>query len=245
MAVHLLIGAAGGIGSALARQLTDRGDTVVLAGRTAEDLEELGDELDQPTHQLDARDFGAVDDAVEAVVDEHGRIDGAINCAGSVVLKPAHLTTPDDYEGIIATNLGTAFALVRAAAPKMREHGGSIALVSTAAVSTGLPNHEAVAAAKGGVEGLVRSAAATYGARGVRVNAVAPGLVETPQTQSLVDNERQAEASRSMHVLGRFGQPDEVARALAWLVDPDNDWVTGQVLGVDGGLGRVRTRVRG
>lgn len=245
MAVHLLIGAAGGIGSALARQLTERGDTVVLAGRTAEDLDALGDELDQPTHPVDARDFAAVDEAVEAVVDEHGRIDGAINCAGSVVLKPAHLTTPDDYTDVIATNLGTAFAVVRAAAPRMREHGGAIALVSTAAVSTGLPNHEAVAAAKGGVEGLVRSAAATYGARGVRVNAVAPGLVETPQTRSLVDNERQAEASRSMHVLGRFGQPDEVARALAWLVDGDNDWVTGQVLGVDGGLGRVRTRVRG
>jgi NAD(P)-dependent dehydrogenase (short-subunit alcohol dehydrogenase family) len=204
----------------------------------------VGKELDQPWHELDARDFGAVDDAVGAVVEEHGRIDGAINCAGSVVLKPAHLTTPDDYDGVIATNLTTAFALVRAVAPKMRKEGGAIALVSTAAVATGLANHEAVAAAKGGVEGLVRSAAATYGARGVRVNAVAPGLVVTQQTQRLVDNERQADASRSMHVLDRFGQPEDVASALAWLVDPANDWVTGQVLGVDGGLGHVRTRAR-
>ncbi len=245
MAVHLLIGAAGGIGSALARILTERGDTVVLAGRTASDLEVLAKELDQPWRELDARDFTAVDEAVEAIVEEHGQIDGAINCAGSVVLKPAHLTTPDDYEGVIATNLTTAFALVRAAAPKMRKEGGSIVLVSTAAVATGLANHEAVAAAKGGVEGLVRSAAATYGARGVRVNGVAPGLVVTQQTQKLVDNERQADASRSMHVLDRFGQPEDVARAIAWLVDPANDWVTGQVLGVDGGLGRVRTRARG
>lgn len=245
MAVHLLIGAAGGIGSALSRTLTERGDTVVLCGRTAEDLEALGDELDQPWRVLDARDFGAVEDAVAAVVDDHGRIDGAINCAGSVALKPAHLTTSDDYADVIATNLTTAFALVRAAAPKMRSAGGAIALVSTAAVATGLANHEAVAAAKGGVEGLVRSAAATYGARGVRVNAVAPGLVVTQQTQRLVDNERQAEASRSMHVLERFGQPEDVASALAWLVDPANDWVTGQVLGVDGGLGHVRTRARG
>ena len=145
---------------------------------------------------------------------------------------------------MLATNLTTAFALVRAAAPKMRREGGAIALVSTAAVATGLANHEAVAAAKGGVEGLVRSAAATYGARGVRVNAVAPGLVVTQQTQRLVDNERQADASRSMHVLDRFGQPEDVASALAWLVDPANDWVTGQVLGVDGGLGHVRTRAK-
>jgi len=245
MAVHLIVGAAGGIGSALARLLTSRGDTVVLAGRTSGDLEALGDELDQPWRQLDARDFAAVDATVEAVVDEHGRIDGAINCAGSVVLKPAHLTTQDDYDDVVATNLTTAFALVRAVAPRMRRQGGAIALVSTAAVATGLASHEAVAAAKGGVEGLTRAAAATYGARGVRVNAVAPGLVVTKQTQRLVDDDRQAEASRSMHVLGRFGQPEDVAAALAWLVDPSNDWVTGQVLGVDGGLGRVRTRVRG
>lgn len=245
MAVHLLVGAAGGIGSALARMLTERGDTVVLAGRTASDLEVLAKELDQPWRDLDARDFGAVDAAVESVVEEHGRIDGAVNCAGSVVLKPAHLTTPDDYDAVVATNLTTAFALVRAAAPRMRTDGGAIVLVSTAAVATGLANHEAVAAAKGGVEGLVRSAAATYGARGVRVNAVAPGLVVTQQTQRLVDNERQADASRSMHVLDRFGQPEDVASAIAWLVDPTNDWVTGQVLAVDGGLGHVRTRVRG
>jgi len=160
------------------------------------------------------------------------------------VLKPAHLTTPQDYDDVIATNLTTAFALVRAAAPQMRKTGGSIVLVSTAAVSAGLANHEVVAAAKGGVEGLVRAAAATYGARGIRVNAVAPGLVVTPQTQKLVDNERQADASRAMHVLDRFGQPEDVASAITWLVHPDNTWVTGQVLGVDGGLGHVRTRMK-
>jgi len=242
--VHLLIGAAGGIGSAVARALTEPGDTVLLTGRTAEPLEQLAAELDQPWQQLDARDFQAVDDAVSGLVEEHGQIDGAINCAGSVVLKPAHLTTPQDYDDVIATNLTTAFALVRAAAPQMRKTGGSIVLVSTAAVSAGLANHEVVAAAKGGVEGLVRAAAATYGARGIRVNAVAPGLVVTPQTQKLVDNERQADASRAMHVLDRFGQPEDVASAITWLVHPDNTWVTGQVLGVDGGLGHVRTRMK-
>ena len=244
MPVHLLIGAAGGIGSAVARALTEPGDTVLLTGRTAEPLEQLAAELDQPWQQLDARDFQAVDDAVSGLVEEHGQIDGAINCAGSVVLKPAHLTTPQDYDDVIATNLTTAFALVRAAAPQMRKTGGSIVLVSTAAVSAGLANHEVVAAAKGGVEGLVRAAAATYGARGIRVNAVAPGLVVTPQTQKLVDNERQADASRAMHVLDRFGQPEDVASAITWLVHPDNTWVTGQVLGVDGGLGHVRTRMK-
>ncbi|MFT4744579.1 MAG: NAD(P)-dependent dehydrogenase (short-subunit alcohol dehydrogenase family) [Nitriliruptoraceae bacterium] len=244
MAIHLLVGAAGGIGSALARQLTARGDTVLLAGRTDQPLAALAAELGQPWTALDARDFEAVDGAVGDLVDEHGQIDGATNCAGSVVLKPAHLTTAADYADVIATNLTTAFAVVRAAAPKMRRTGGSIALVSTAAAATGIANHEAVAAAKGGIEALVRSAAATYGARGVRVNAVAPGLVETPQTAAMLANQTQADASRAMHVLGRFGTPDDIASALAWLLDPATSWVTGQVLGVDGGLGQVRTRAK-
>lgn len=245
MAVQLVIGAGGGIGSALARILADRGDTVVLAGRSEEPLAAIGDEIGQKYHTVDARDFDAVDALLEAVKDEHGRLDGVTNCAGSVVLKPAHLTTRDDYDAVIATNLTSAFAVVRAAAPLMRSDGGAIALCSTAAVRLGIANHEAIAAAKGGVEGLVRAAAATYGARGVRVNAVAPGLVRTQQTERLTSNETQADASRQMHVLDRFGEPEDVATALAWLVDPEASWVTGQVVGVDGGLGSVRTRMRG
>lgn len=88
----------------------------------------------------------------------------------------------------------------------------------------------------------MRSAASTYGGRSLRVNAVAPGLVDTSQTARITGNETQAETSRAMHALGRLGEPADVARAILFLLDPDNDWVTGQVLGVDGGLGRVRTR---
>jgi 3-oxoacyl-[acyl-carrier protein] reductase len=246
--VHLIIGAAGSIGSATARRLAAPGTSLVLAGRDGSAMEALAGDLESAerveVREVDARDLAAVSALVAAVVDEHGGIDGVANLAGSVLLKPAHLTTPDEWADTIATNLTSAFAVVRSAAPAMRSGGGSIVLAASAAAQTGIANHEAIAAAKAGVIGLVRSAAATYGARGVRVNAVAPGLVASKMTQKLVANEAQAEASRQMHVLGRLGAGDDVAACVAWLLDPATSWVTGQVIGVDGGLGQVRTRAR-
>jgi 3-oxoacyl-[acyl-carrier protein] reductase len=244
--VQLVIGAAGSIGSATVRRLADAGATVVLAGRDEAAMKELAGEVGaDDVRTVDARDLTAVGELVAGVVERHGRIDGVANLAGSVLLKPAHLTTPDEWAATIATNLTSAFAVVRAAAPAMRQDGGSIVLAASAAAQTGIANHEAIAAAKAGVIGLVRSAAATYGAKGVRVNAVAPGLVASKMTERLVANEAQAEASRQMHVLGRLGDGDDVAAAVAWLLDPATSWVTGQVIGVDGGLGQVRTRPRG
>lgn len=240
--VHLVIGATGAAGSATARRLAAGDAEVVLAGRDAETLGALAEELDVESHTVDARDISAVGQLVEAVVERHGRIDGVANLAGSVLLKPAHLTTAEEFADTIATNLTSAFAVVRAAAPAMRSTGGAIVLASSAAAQIGIANHEAIAAAKGGVIGLMRSAAATYGGKGVRVNAVAPGLVEAKMTAKLVGNAAQAEASRKMHVLGRLGTGEDIAAAVTFLLDPANDWITGQVLGVDGGLGQIRTR---
>lgn len=120
--------------------------------------------------------------------------------------------------------------------------GGSIVLVSSAAARIGFANHEAIAAAKAGVIGLTLSAAATYGPRHIRVNCVAPGLVRTPMTSRLTANEVALKASTAMHPLGRIGEPEDVAAAIEWLLSPEQSWVTGQVLGIDGGLGSVRSR---
>ena len=120
--------------------------------------------------------------------------------------------------------------------------GGSIVLISSAAARLGMPHHETIAAAKAGVQGLALAAAATYARRNLRVNCVAPGLTRTALTQAITVNEKVAAGSRSMHALGRFGEPSEVASAIAWLLDPEQAWITGQVIGVDGGLATVRTR---
>ena len=233
-----LIGATGGIGSALARRLACRGVEVVLAARDEGRLAALGTELDARHVAVNAADFDALDKAVT----QFSPIDAIVNCAGSLLLKPAHLTSEREYRDTIELSLTTAFATVRAGAKAMMSTGGSIVLCATAAARTGFANHEAIAAAKGGVIGLTMSAAASYGARNIRVNCVAPGLVETPLTARITGNEAARKASEGMHALGRIGRPEDIASAIAWFLDPENSWVTGQVLGVDGGLGTVRAR---
>lgn len=233
-----LIGAAGGIGSALARRLHADGHEVILAGRTEASLASLGAELSAEHIVVDATGFDALDQAVQ----RFGPVNAVVNCAGSLLLKPAHLTTQEEWRATIDLSLTTAFATVRAGARAMMNTGGSIVLCATAAARAGFANHEAVAAAKGGVISLTMSAAATYGSRNIRVNCVAPGLVSTPLTSRITQNEAALKASQGMHVLGRIGTPDDVASAMAFLVDPANSWITGQVIGVDGGLGTIRPR---
>ena len=118
--------------------------------------------------------------------------------------------------------------------------GGSIVFVSSAAARRGLANHEAIAAAKAGLIGLTLSAAATYARYSIRVNSVAPGLVRTPLTESITRNEAALRHSTSLHALRRIGEPAEVASAIRWLLDPAQSWVTGQVIGVDGGLASIQ-----
>ena len=240
----VIVGSAGGIGSAVAQRLITRGCRLVLAGRNAERLQTVADSLSAEAQVLDARDGAAVETLWQDIAARHGRIDGVVNCAGSILLKSAHLISDAEFADTIATNLTTAFNIVRASTRLMMRQtgGGSIVLCSSVAARRGLVNHEAIAAAKAGVEGLALSAAASYARFGVRVNCVAPGLTRTELTRSLTQNETIAKLSAALHPLGRIGEPAEVASAIAWLLDAEQSWVTGQVLGIDGGLGSVQAR---
>ena len=240
--IYLILGATGAVGSSLARRISARGGRVVVAGRCVEALEALADEVAGVPVEVDARDFDQVAEAFDEVRRLPGTLHGVVNCVGSILLKPAHLTSAAEFEDTLATNLGSAFATVRSAGRALRRHGGSVVLVSSAAASIGLANHEAIAAAKAGVEGLVRSAATTYAHANIRVNAVAPGLVDSNMSRRIVDNPKALEASLALHPLGRVGRPDEVAALIDWFLGPDGEWVTGQVWGLDGGLAALKSR---
>lgn len=237
----LVIGATGGIGRAVAEHLRGQGHRPLLAARSEEPLRALASALDCPFHTADTRDPARTEALLAWAGDEalhQGPLDGVVHAVGSILLKPVHRTSDQDWSDTLAQNLTTAFHVTRAATPLLASRGGALVLFSTAAAHLGLPNHEAIAAAKAGVEGLARSAAATWASRGVRVNVVAPGLVDTPLSSHLTRPGPSLDASLRMHPLGRIGQPaDLVPAVLAALFSP---WMTGQVLVVDGGLSGLK-----
>ncbi len=240
----LILGATGGIGCALARQLSRLDYALSLGSRGGERLDSLSAELTAHSCTFAATDSASVDACINSAFQNHGRLNGVVNCVGSLLLKPAHTTTDEEWAGVLATNLNSAFYILRSAANRMmRDGGGSIVLMSSAAAQRGLINHEAIAAAKAGVIGLAQSAAATYARYNIRVNCVAPGLTRTPLTEPLTRYEASLKASAALHPLGRIGEPEEVASAIRWFLDPQQSWVTGQVLAVDGGLSSVQSRM--
>jgi NAD(P)-dependent dehydrogenase (short-subunit alcohol dehydrogenase family) len=240
---HILItGATGGIGAATARRLHAGGFPLVLAGRHEEKLAALGRELEAPWRLADVTKEDEVANLFEFAVAQGDGIRGVVHAVGSMMLKPAHITSLDDFRATIELNLTSAFLILKHGVKPMFADGGSFVFFSTVATGIGLANHEAIAAAKAGIDGLVISAAATYASKGIRVNAVAPGLTRTPLAEKITGNEAALKASIALHPLGRIGEADDIASAAAWLVDPRNNWITGQIIRVDGGLSAVRAR---
>lgn len=239
----LVLGATGGIGQALCELLHRRGARLVLCARGEKQLNELAAQYSAEAIPADITQAGAVDQVVSQTMDKFGRLDALAHCVGSIFLKPVHLTSDEEWEQTLRLNLYSAFYALRAGVKAMMKTGGSIALCSTAASLTGVPNHEAIAAAKGGINSLVLSAAATYASYGIRVNAVAPGLVRTPLSEKIISNERSLKVSLAMHPLGRIGEPSDIAASLDYFLDPSNSWITGQIVAVDGGLSTLRPRI--
>jgi NAD(P)-dependent dehydrogenase (short-subunit alcohol dehydrogenase family) len=234
--VILIGGVTGGIGSALATRLTKQGHTVVGFSRKQSD-----DAGSAHEHLVcDATNSAEVSDLFAKVHESHGKIDAYVHAIGSIFLKPAHLTSEEDWLLTLHQNLSSAFYGLRSATKFMTKQGsGSCLFFSTAAAQVGLGNHEAIAAAKGGIEAMVRSAASTYANRGVRVNAIAPSLTDTPLAKSITSSEQALEFSKKMHPLGEIGNADHVASLAQWLLSEEARFVTGQTYVMDGGLSTI------
>ncbi len=242
----VITGASGGLAAALAPALHEQGMRIVGVSREPDKVSwPAGMAVDIVAADVSTADGAA--DAIAAVTDILGAPpQGLAHCAGAVLVMPLHRTKEAQYRECMAANIDSAFFTMQAFLQplvKGRLPGAAI-LVSTVAARVGILNHEAVAAAKGAVEGLVRSTAATYAGKSIRVNAVAPGLMRTPATERFFSNDAAIEQLSKQYPLERFGQPEDVARAMVWLLSDAAEWITGQILPVDGGFTAVRPIVK-
>ena len=227
----LIVGASGGIGSSLVEGLM--GTSNLLLGYFNSSLN-----VPVESHQVDATNFKSVHLFVEKGLEKYGSVDAIVCLPGSLILKPAHRCSDEEFDNTINTNLKSSFSVVRAAGALLEN--SSIVLMSTAAASIGLSNHELIVSAKAGVEGLARSAAKTYARKNLRFNTISPGMVETPLTSSITSNEIVRKASEKMHALQRIGKPRDISNMIEFLINPENDWITGQNFIVDGGLSSTK-----
>lgn len=234
-------GISGGIGSHLAKILSQSGIHVLGFARDTTRLNQLTTEL--PTisvESCDATDPDSLNQYFESIRTHHGPIDAYVHAIGSILIKPAHLTSDEDWSSTIQVNLSTAFYALRAVTKQMSRQGNGCCLFfSSTAAQVGIANHEAIAAAKGGIEAMVRSAAATYASRGVRINAIAPTLTDTPLAASMTSNPNMLKVSKEMHPLGDIARPEDIASLAAWLLSDHAQLVTGQTFTLDGGLSSI------
>ncbi|MGY6561962.1 MAG: SDR family NAD(P)-dependent oxidoreductase [Luteibaculaceae bacterium] len=226
----LVIGGSSGIGKELVSLLLNEGNTVYAACRNTENVPQGA-----KTQTFDVLS----DNAEELEIPE--QLDGLVYCPGTINLKPFHRIKTEEFQHEMEVNFFGAVKVIQAALKSLKasENAGSVVLFSTVAVAQGMPFHAGIASAKGAVEGLTKSLAAEYAPK-VRFNAIAPSLTNTPLAEKLLANEQKMQASADRHPLKKVGQPKDLAEMAHFLLSEKSAWITGSVIGVDGGMATIR-----
>ena len=227
---YVVVGGSHGIGFGLVTRLAKQGQVTVLSRES----EQLAGVANVQHHRFDVMTEEVPADALPE------SIDGLAYCPGSINLGPLRGVKPEAMLADFQLNAVGAVTCLQAALPAMKKAGSSsMLLFSTVAVAQGLPMHTSVAAAKGAVEGLTRSLAAEL-APNIRVNCLAPALTATPLAERLISTDEKRAAMAKRYPLGRIGEVDDLASIGAFLLGPESSWITGQIIGVDGGMSSLR-----
>jgi NAD(P)-dependent dehydrogenase (short-subunit alcohol dehydrogenase family) len=225
----LIVGGSSGIGNATAQQLKAAGADVYNASRRPSGISGVGDiELDITT------DFSTIDGLPSV-------LDGLVYCPGSINLKPFQSLKIEDFQADFNINVLGAIRVIKASLKSLKSSSSaSIVLFSTVAVSQGMNFHSSVAVSKGAIEGLTKSLAAEFSRSGIRVNAIAPSLTDTPMAAALLSTEEKRKASEDRHPLKGVGNPEDFAEAVSYLLSDATKWMTGQILRIDGGMSTIK-----
>ena len=229
----LVVGGSSGIGLSLVRLLITKGAKVFVISRARP-----CDFPDEAEHL--SLDITGNLDSVQLFLPE--RLHGLVYAVGSINLKPFNRFSADDFLIDYRLNVLGAVQIIQQAAKQLKSSAGSsIVLISTVAAKTGMAYHASVSASKGAVEGLALALAAEFAPQQIRVNVVAPSLTDTPLAQNLLNSPEKREASAKRHPLSRIGQPEDISSLITFLLSDESSWITGQVIGVDGGLGKLKS----
>ena len=228
----LVVGGSSGIGFALVKQLQLAGAKVFNASRHP-----CVDWPDGVVHiELDV-----LTDTTPLATKLPEQLHGLIYCVGSINLKPFHRLTKDDFLNDYRLNvIGAAEVIQQSLKALKQSQNASVVLFSTVAAKIGMGFHASVAAAKSGVQGLAISLAAELAVNHIRVNVIAPSLTDTPLAANLLNTPEKREASNKRHPLGKFGTADDIASSAKFLLSDESSWMTGQIIGIDGGLSALR-----
>jgi NAD(P)-dependent dehydrogenase (short-subunit alcohol dehydrogenase family) len=228
---YLISGGSSGIGLALVKKLSDKGSEVLVVSRRGESLAGLSGVRHLKKDLL-------MDEISERELPQ--TLHGVAYCPGSITLKPFRSLKPEQFLEDFNINVLGAVKVLQAAQKALKHaNNAGVVLFSTVAVGQGMPFHASIAAAKGAIEGLTRSLAAEW-APSIRVNCIAPSLTDTPLAERLLSSPEKREASGNRHPLKRVGTPEEVAALAHFLLSGDSSWMSGQVIGLDGGMSALR-----